>query len=254
MFDERSGWKIIRSSVDNLCAEKSFYCFSVEIEDEDTGILLDYDYDYDKPVFDEIDGGIAPIVKQIVSQGSVDVLTDDNRKKLAKYVTYQYIRSPAAKNLARYLTPSERDARQIQGLSLLEESFINDLSNIIYNLKLKLVKANDDVEYVISDSPVLLSLNAEGIYFPISPDYCLCYQKENADTLNSICINEIEFITSVRFNISKSKEVLTNIWQNTHQEYISKFCGTGIPSYWKCILKNKDWDYCIENFKDNIFE
>lgn len=191
------GGKIIRSSVDNLCAEKSFYCFSVEIEDEDTGILLDYDYDYDQPVFDEIDGGIAPIVKQIVSQGSVDVLTDDNRKKLAKYVTYQYIRSPAAKNLARYLTPSERDARQIQGLSLLEESFINDLSNIIYNLKLKLVKANDDVEYVISDSPVLLSLNAEGIYFPISPDYCLCYQKENADTLNSICINEIEFITSV---------------------------------------------------------
>jgi hypothetical protein len=242
--------KIINSPVENLCAEKSFYCFSLDIEDEYTGKTLDYD----KQVFDEIDGLISPIVKKIVGQGSVEILDENDRRNLAKYVTYQYMRSPAVKNIAISLTTNERDAKQIQGLNLLDKNFINRFSDILYKLRLKLIKSNEDVKYIISDSPVLWSPTAEGIYFPISPDYCLCYQKEDTDTLDSICINEIEFLASVRFNISQTDNTLNNIWQNIYQRDIDRFCGTDIPSYWKCILSKKDSSHCIEEFKDNIFE
>lgn len=51
--------KIISSSVNNLCAEKSFYSFSLDVEDENTNGTLDYD----KQVFDKIDGEIAPVIK-----------------------------------------------------------------------------------------------------------------------------------------------------------------------------------------------
>lgn len=49
--------KIIRGAVEKLCAEKEFYTFSLDIDDEDTGEK----FDYDKRTFDEMDGKIAGI-------------------------------------------------------------------------------------------------------------------------------------------------------------------------------------------------
>lgn len=249
LMKDKNG-KIIRSSVENLCAEKSFYCFSLDIGDEDSGET----FDYDKHIFDEIDGMIAPILNRIVSQGSVKSLIDAERKNLAKYVTYQYMRSPAVKNLAISLTRNEKNAKQMQGLNLLDKKYIENISDIVYKHKLELVKANRNSKYIISDSPVLWSPTGEGIYFPIHPDYCLCYQNKDADILDSICINEIEFLSSVRFNISQDEETLNNIWQKTHKEHISNYCRSDISSYWKCILNTHNSLCCIEKFKDFILE
>ena len=247
--------KIISSSVDNLCAEKSFYSFSLDIKDENTSDILDYD----KQVFDQIDGEIAPVVKTIIEQHSIDILNDDDRAKLAKYVVYQYMRSPAVKNIAVFLAQDDKDARQIQGLNLLDKEYINRISSIISNFKLELIRATQGVKFIISDSPVLWSPTAEGIYFPISPDYCLCYQqlgndfKASVNLLDSICINELEFLASVRFNVAKSKDTLQDIWQGSHQSHISNFCQAG-TSYWRCILENKNSLHCIERFREKICE
>lgn len=247
--------KIISSSVDNLCAEKSFYSFSLDIEDENTSNTLDYD----KQIFDKIDGEIAPVIKKIVEQHNIDVLNDDDRAKLATYVVYQYMRSPAVKNIAVFLAQSDKDARQIQGLNLLDEEYIKRISGIISNFKLELIRATQGVNFIISDSPVLWSPTAEGIYFPISPDYCLFYyQLDNdfqasVDLLDTVCINELEFLASVRFNIAKSEDTLQNIWQGTNQIYISDFCQAG-TSYWRCILENKNSLHCIELFREKICE
>jgi hypothetical protein len=230
--------KIISSSVDYLCAEKSFYSFSLDIEDENTSKTLDYD----KQAFDKIDSEIAPVIQKLVEQHNIDVLNDDDRAKLATYVVYQYMRSPAVKNIAVSLTQNDKVARQIQGLNLLDGEYIQRLSEIISNFKLELIRATQGVNFIISDSPVLWSPTAEGIYFPISPDYCLFYQPLDNDSqssfnlLDSICINQLEFLASVRFNIAKSEDTLQNIWDGAHQSHISNFCQSG-TSYWRSILR-----------------
>lgn len=247
--------KIISSSVDYLCAEKSFYSFSLDIEDENTSNTLDYD----KQVFDKIDREIAPVIKKLVEQHNIDVLNDDDRAKLATYVVYQYMRSPAIKDIAVSLAQNDKDARQIQGLNLLDGEYIKRLSAIISNFKLELIIATQGVNFIISDSPVLWDPTAEGIYFPISPDYCLFYQQLDNDSqssfnlLDSICINELEFLASVRFNIAKSKDTLQNIWQEAHQSHISNFCQSG-TSYWRCILESRNSLHCIERFREKICE
>lgn len=249
LMSDQNG-KIISSTVENLCAEKEFYCFSLDIDDEDTGETLDYD----KQVFDEVDRQIAPIVKKVISQHNVDMLTDSERKFIAKYIVYQYFRSPAAKNVAISLSTDQKSARQIQGLNLLDSEFIEHISDIINGLRLRIVEATEGNEFIISDSPVLWSPTADGIYFPISPNYCLCYQKSDIVPLDSICINDLELRASSRFNIAQNKDTLENIWQNTYQKHITEFCNTGNPSYWKCILKNNDSLNCIKSFKEDIYE
>lgn len=175
------------------------------------------------------------------------------------YVVYQYMRSPAVKNIAEFLAQNDKDARKIQGLNLLDEAYIKRISGIISNFKLELIRATPGINFIISDSPVLWSPTAEVIYFPISPDYCLCYQQLNNDSqasvdlLDSTCINELELLASVRFNIAKSEDTLQNIWKKTHQSHISNFCQAG-TSYWRCILEKKDSSHCIKRFREKTCE
>lgn len=145
-------------------------------------------------------------------------------------------------------------ARQIQGLNLLDNGFIKRVSDVINQLNLKLIKANESNKFIISDSPVLWSPTAEAIYFPISPEFCLCYQEADIAPLDSICINELEFLASIKFNIAQNKNTLENIWQKIGREHINEFCNTGNPSYWKCVLKTQDPLSCIETFKESIYE
>lgn len=242
--------EIRKSAVENLCAEKDFYCFSLEISNRDT---RKNHIDYDRKLFDKVDGMIAPILRGIVSQGSINHLTEHEKKSLAKYVVYQYMRSPAAKDIATSLS-NEKTARQLQGWSLLDEEFIERVSNMLCNHKLKLLRAESSSPYIISDSPVLWSSTGEGIYFPISPDCCVCYQKKDVDVLDSICVNEIEFLASVRFNISRSKETLKGIWQESHRQHIKSYCESGSFSYWKCILSCRDSSHCIKEFVNSFLE
>lgn len=242
--------KIINSTVKNLCAERDFYSFSLDIEDEGTDRTLDYD----KKVFDEVDNQIAPIAKKIINHHSVDILTSSERENLSKYVVYQYFRSPAARGVARLLSTNETGARQTQGSNLLDNEYIKRISDIINNLILKLIKSNESNKFIISDSPVLWSPTAEAIYFPISPEFCLCYQEADIVPLDYICINELEFLASIKFNIAQNKNTLENIWQQIGREHINKFCNTGNHSYWKCVLETQNSLSCIETFKESIYK
>lgn len=236
--------KIIESNVKNLCTEKDFYCFSLDLEEENTS----ESFDYDKNVFDKIDSKMASITKKIVDAHSINILNNDEKKELAKYVVYQYIRSPAAKNVAVSLSTHERDARQIQGLSLLDQNWIQQVSDSIFKLKLRLLEPNKNIDFIISDSPVLWSPTGE-VYFPISPKNCLCYQATDDVPLDSLCINELEFLASVKFNIAYNKSILNDIWDNTHKSHINNFVNTGTPSFWKCILKKKTPPSALINSK-----
>ena len=242
--------KIIESDVANLCSEKDFYSFSLDLDDESTDKTLDYD----KKIFDDIDDRMASVTKKIVDSHSIDVLDVSEKSHLAKYVVYQYIRSPAVKDIATSLTKDEKDARQIQGLTLLDKVWIQKVTNIINSFSLKLVKPTSNVDFIISDSPVLWSPTAEGIYFPISPKDCLCYQVSDSNPLDSICINELEFLTSTRFNISQKQTTLDDIWRQVYQEHINTFCQSKEPSFWKCMLSMKNSSDCILQFEDHILE
>jgi Protein of unknown function (DUF4238) len=244
---DRDG-KIIKSAVENLCAEKEFYNFSLDLPDEDTGDA----FDYDKCVFDKIDGVIAPILEKIINQNSADSLTKDEIKNLAKYVVYQFYRSPAIKDIARNLYIDEKNIRQAQGLILLDSKFFDDLSNALIKLNLKIINATEDSAFIISDSPVLWSPTAEGIYFPISPKHCLCYHKKNSALLDCILINELEFLVSVKFNIANNKAILKSIWNREYDKHVASFCSVNTGSYWSCILITKKSSICINHFKEKI--
>jgi hypothetical protein len=148
----------------------------------------------------------------------------------------------------------EKYIRQAHGLILIDNFLFDNLSNALVKLNLKTIHANEDHEFIISDSPVLWTPTAEGIYFPISPKHCLCYYREDTIFLDSILINELEFLGSVRFNIAHSEDILKHIWNGTHQNHISNFCNTKKDSYWKCILSTKNSLACMNYFKKDIHE
>jgi Protein of unknown function (DUF4238) len=242
--------KIIRSAVENLCAEKEFYTFSLDLDDEDTGEI----FDYDKRTFDGMDGRIAAIAGKIISNNSTDLLTNNERENLAKYVTYQFYRSPAIRNITMPSTIGKQQIRQAHGLILLDNDFLEEFSNILIELNLKIVNPTENHEFIISDSPVLFCPTAEGIYFPISPKHCLYYYKEGTIFLDSILINELEFLGSVKFNIARSEDILKSIWNGTHENHVFDFCSTENNYYWKCILKTKDSLKCENYFRKDIHE
>jgi Protein of unknown function (DUF4238) len=242
--------KIIRSAVEKICAEKEFYTFSLDLDDEDTGEK----FDYDKRTFDEMDGRIAAIAGKIISHNSINLLTNDERENLAKYVAYQFYRSPAIRNITMPSFIEKEQVRQAHGLVLLDNVFLEEFSNILVKLNLKIINATEHHEFIISDSPVLFSPTAEGIYFPISPQHCLCYYKKDTIFLDSILINELEFLVSIKFNIAHSEDILKSIWSGTHQNHILSFCNSKNDSYWKCILSTKNSWTCMDYFKKDIDE
>jgi hypothetical protein len=158
------------------------------------------------------------------------------------------------KSLAQSLSKDNKSGEQIFGLNLLDIQFIEKLADVINSLNLKIIYPTGNCNFIISDSPVLWTLTAEGIYFPISPLHCLCYHKGDSVILDSICINELEFLESVRFNIAQDQYILDNIWQQTYKQHIDKFCRMGNPSYWKCMLTTHNRLTCIKYFKYNIYE
>ena len=223
--------RIFPSNVDNLLCEKDFYTFSWDIDDEST----DENYDYDKKAFNKLDSDIAPIIKGIVEQGSIDRIKTQQRETLSKFVAYQYARLPAIQKLARDLSRHERDAKQLQGLNLLDKGFMNQFVKTISERDLMLLKLTDDAECIISDSPVLWFLH-DNIYFPISPNYCLCYKKSDVIVLDSKCINKLEYLVSFRFNIAKNENVLSSVYGNEYDSHLREVCNMLPRSHWTNIL------------------
>lgn len=146
--------KIIQNSVSNLCCEKDFYSFSLDSEDEKTGESLNYD----KHIFDELDGDIATITKKLIKNNKVELLTNEDKENIAKYITYQYFRSLAVNTVAESLCQDQTKAKQVMGLNLLDVDFIEKVANILRKLKLTLLRSDHKLSiYYFGFSCLILS-------------------------------------------------------------------------------------------------
>ncbi|MBE9143222.1 DUF4238 domain-containing protein [Planktothrix mougeotii] len=74
------------TSIKRLCAQKGFYSFTV-VSDKDKNISRKLNYD--QKAFTKLDNKIAPIIKNLLDSHSVDVLTNDDKKSLAKYDEFE---------------------------------------------------------------------------------------------------------------------------------------------------------------------
>ena len=237
-------------TVENICAEKEFYTFSLDMDDKN----ISQDLDYDECVFKNLDSDIAPIIQKVIHHRTIDMLSKEERKTIDKYVVYQYWRVPAVRNIAENLSGNDKNARQVQAISLLlSDNFMNNVVNALEGLTLRVIESTEEVDFIISDCPVLWSPTAEGIYFPISPELCLYYSKLDTKPLDPICLNQLQFLSSVKFNIARNKETLEKILQGFHQNYLKSF-STPCDTYWKCILATHKSDLCKNLFETQTYE
>ena len=241
--------------VDDICKENGYYTFDTESQDEPLKKI-----DYDIAVFQQIDSNIAPIIRKIIEDGTITNLEAEEIKTLVRYTTYQYLRVPAIRNIPKSILNDEQEARKIQAEALTNPNFVfSSLEDILMSFRLETIKPIVGDEFIISDAPVLQDPTGEGIYFPISPDICLVYYHPNydiANCLDSICINEIQFLAATQFVIAKSELTLHNIKNSHHKIHIEQILNfSKNNSYWKCMLEKKNFEICLlEQNRDNILE
>ena len=246
---------IITPNVKNICQENGYYTFDIESEDEPLKRI-----DYDEEVFQKIDWDIASVIRKIIQHGTITNLQVEEKKILVRYTVYQYLRVPAIRNIANSTFNDEQQAKTAHAEALTNNEFIiSKLENIFMNLKLDTIKPMVRDEFIISDAPVLADPTGEGIYFPISPDICLVYYHPNNNILNcldSICINELQFLAATQFVVAKSKLILDHIKKGQHKNHIEQILkNSKNNSYWKCILEKKNSILCLlYQDRDNILE
>ena len=246
----------IRSeNVESICKENGYYRFDIKKEDKSIKRI-----DYDKEVFQQIDNDIAPVIRKIIEDGTITNLQVEEKKTLVRYTAYQYVRVPAIRNIANSILNDEQEARRIHAEALRNNEFVvSTFEDILMNLKLDTIKPIVGDEFIISDTAVLQDPTGEGIYFPISPDICLIYYHPNYDITNcldSICINELQFLASTQFVIAKSELVLDKIKKEQHKNHIDQILkNSENNSYWKCVLKKKNPKLClVEQNRNNILK
>lgn len=237
-------------NVKNLCQERNFYTVLVEKSD-DPKIVERINYDIE--LFQKLDREIAPILKKIIKNEDTKSIDLEERNRLIIYTAYQCYRTKAAKNIIEKFW-NDKNLIDLAHARFLTED-INLVINTLSNYQLDIIKPITGDEFVISDSPVLWDATGEGIYFPISPNICLHFHLEKYDIenrLDSICINDLQFLLSVTHTISQSMNVLNKIKNNEHKKHIIKFYSSGRDSYWKCILKTKNSGQCLLKFAYRI--
>lgn len=237
-------------NVKNLCQERNFYTVLVEKSD-DPKIVERINYDIE--LFQKLDREIAPILKKIIKNEDTKSIDLEERNRLIIYTAYQCYRTKAAKNIIEQFW-NDKNLIDLAHARFLTED-INLVINTLSNYQLDIIKPITGDEFVISDSPVLWYATGEGIYFPISPNICLYFHDKKYDLdnqLDSICINDLQLLVSVKHTIARSESVLNKIKNNEYQEHIAKFYKSGRDSYWKCILKTKNSDKCLSIFADKI--
>ncbi|MBW4565790.1 MAG: DUF4238 domain-containing protein [Mojavia pulchra JT2-VF2] len=246
----------IRSeNVESICKENGYYRFDIEREDNSIRRI-----DYDLEVFQQIDNDIAPVIRKIIEDGTITNLEIEEKKTLVRYTVYQYLRVPPIRNIANSILSDEEEAKKAHAEALINPEFVfSSLEDILRNLKLDTIKPIVGDEFLISDAAVLLDPTGEGIYFPISPDICLVYYHPNygiANSIDSICINELQFLAATQFVIAKSELVLDKIKKSQHKKHIQNVLrNSENNSYWKCILDKKSFEKCfLEQNRNNILD
>ena len=241
--------EVVTSNVKDIACEKDYYNKNDSVKTNET--------DYDS-FFDSLDSDIAPIICKIINNQNIDCIDAGEREFLDKFTACQYLRTPAIRKIAETLNCTDKDkireyhAQAITG-SGSEISILESLATVFNKLQISLVEAHDDNQFIIGDSPVLHDPTANGIYFPISPKYCLFYHKGNNNPLNVVCINRLIFLASENYIYGNTRKDLENVSNNLYGHQIDTFC-TSQDSYWKCILAYTDPSYCINLFKNDIYE
>jgi len=198
VFDKISN-KSFPSSIKNIAHENNFYKDEILGYENNTEIKLS-----------ELERDVAPIIKKIVSEGTIKNLTDSEHKLLCLFSTVQMLRTNNTREFIK--DANEIIAEKTQGWGHTSDNDVENFSNmskeevksssigILNSLPIELVgnfidkeltllKAPVNHSFYISDHPIIkhnhfprehrgnlgIGLYGIEIYFPISPKYCLSF-------------------------------------------------------------------------------
>lgn len=191
--------------------------------------------------FTEIDSDAPKVIEKIIDSKSVNMLKEDDKKKLLKYIASQSLRTPQSFYSMDEFEQTIKE--QIHdNITIIKENLKADyLNSIVLNtsiceeiLKNKLMylyKANEDERFIIGDCPVLTFnknnrkeidaiyhvfppvINYDMYFFPISEKFLLVFLNNDFSLIDDMYFyikmhNDFQFINSAELVFSKDKETL----------------------------------------------
>lgn len=198
VFDKKHN-KSFSSSTKNIAHENNFYENGELGQENKTEIKLS-----------NLECGVAPIISEIISDGSIKKLSDSEHKLLCLFSAVQMLRTNNSRefieglndiisekiqdwgfdpdtDVENFTTMSKEEVKN-SSISMLNSMPIELVDNFI-DKELTLLKAPDNSSFYISDHPIVkhnhfpreyrgnlgIGLYGIEIYFPISPQYCLSF-------------------------------------------------------------------------------
>jgi hypothetical protein len=198
VFDKKSN-KVFSSSIKNIAHENNFYKDEILGYENNTELKLS-----------KLEGDAAPVIKSIISEGTVKNLTDFEHKSLCLFSAVQMLRTNNTREFIDGFNEILSEKFQAWGVDPNDEA--NDFSNMskeevksssigilnslptelvdnFIDKELTLLEAPTNCSFYISDHPIIMhnhfprehrgnlgiGLYGIEIYFPISPKYCLSF-------------------------------------------------------------------------------
>ncbi|MFW8590801.1 DUF4238 domain-containing protein [Glaciecola sp. 2405UD65-10] len=205
IFDKKES-KSFCSSVRNSAHENNFYNDDILGYGNKTETKLS-----------SLEADVAPIIKKIISAGSLISITQEEHHVLCLFTAVQMLRTNSTRefitdfqeildnkfgSMGFDIDKDEKNSFKLSDKEI-KSSSINilntlpgDLLELFIDKDLILLKAHSDSSFYISDNPIVkhnnikiphrgsLGLSQEGIevYFPLSPHYCLLFLCEKTST------------------------------------------------------------------------
>lgn len=167
LFDRRKG-KLIPSqpSVNNVLGQRNFY--SVKLGESIYSI---------EEGLTALEDAASPIISKIITNESLECLSDNDRAKLSTFITAQWLRSPKirdsqktfsetlatksrriapeASNLSEIESHASEDGVKLSSIRLIED-LTGNLAEMVYSYRWLLHRATPQQSFWISDCPVVM--------------------------------------------------------------------------------------------------
>ncbi|MFA0958376.1 DUF4238 domain-containing protein [Klebsiella pneumoniae] len=191
--------------------------------------------------FTEIDSDAPKVIEKIIDSKSLNILKEDDKKKLLKYIASQSLRTPQSfYSIGNFEQTIKEQIHE--NITIIKENLKTDyLNSIVINtsiceeiLKSKLMylyKANEDEKFIIGDCPVLTFnknnrkeidiiyhvfppvINYDMYFFPISEEFLLIFLNNDLSLIDDMFFyikthNDFQFINSNELVFSKDKKTL----------------------------------------------
>lgn len=192
VFDKEKD-HIFRANIKNIASENEFYNRVSEEQDTEKGLSV-------------LEGKTAPILQKLIERKNLEVLSEDDKKKISQFVAYQMIRTKEHREelkdtvnqfhkkfdgeMCERLKSEVEDLMQKDSMRNFHNSFLKSAEiykNIMLNMKWILILNKTGLPLWTSDNPVTLfnsidnpyrgnlGLTSEGIeiHFSVAPNIYL---------------------------------------------------------------------------------